>query len=60
MKTAAHALYLGTFIAWVLIVFPAVYLFMTGDYSGPSAFYGLQEDDEFVSFIFTAREMLNK
>lgn len=45
-------------VFWVAIgiaVFPLLYLLVTGDFPGSQVFYGLQEDNVFVTFLLNIR-----
>jgi hypothetical protein len=55
MNTLARATYYATIVTWIALCLPVVWALMTGDYPGASWFYGLQEDDEFVSLVFDIR-----
>lgn len=49
---------IAAFVLIVAIVLtPAVYLLVTGDFPGSNGFYGLQEDDSIVSFLFNIRSI---
>lgn len=39
----------------VIAALPLLYTLVTGDFPGAGWFYGLQEDDPFVSFVFSIR-----
>lgn len=54
----SRATYFTTIIVWILCVYPIAYLLVTGDYSGPQNFYGLQEDDDLVAVVINVRDTL--
>ena len=46
-----------TFAAILLMILaPALMLLLTGDYPGSTRFYGIEEDAEFVGFLFNLRK----
>jgi hypothetical protein len=43
-----------------MVAFPLYYTLVTGDFPGAQVFYGLQEDSDFVGFVFTVRGWFGK
>lgn len=55
MKTAVTA-GVAVLLLVLVILSPAIYTLVTGDYPGSSRFFGIQEDDQIVTAIFEIRE----
>lgn len=54
-KSTKYALLITLGIAIGCILFPLLYLLITGDFPGSAIFYGLQEDSVIVDFLLNIR-----
>jgi hypothetical protein len=55
-KYMEYALVITLGITIGLLIFPLVYLLITGDFPGSKVFYSLQEDDAIVTFLLNIIE----
>ena len=57
MNNIVKAAVVSFIFALGMLSFPLFYTLVTGDFPGAQIFYGLQEDHDFVSFVFSIREL---